>query len=171
MKSAVALCGLALAFALPAAASTEVYGPFSFSVQVKTKPELVHGKFSKALVTGSGNGPFFVQGHHMDRDQLVWNVHKPKGGITLYQGGKLLAKLQVTKGVQYEQDGTTFRSVGFKGRLIGGKFHCSKPDAFLTLDDTNPGHGNTDSFQFGACGSYAEWGGSAPKLTVTLKHH
>src|SRR5262245_40002816 len=154
MKSALALSGAALVLALPAAASTEVAGPFVFSIHVKAKPESVHGKFQRALVTGTGSGSFVVKGHHMDRDQLVWNVHSPKGGITLYQRGRVLAKLRVTKGVQYEKDGSTFRSVGFKGRLFGGRFRCSRPDAFLTLDDTSPGPGNTDRVQFGTCGAF-----------------
>jgi len=170
VKSAVALCGLALLIALPAAASTEVYGPFTFSVKVKSKPELVHGKVTHGLVTGSGSGSFFVHGHHQDRDQVVWNVHKVKGEITLYVGGQLLAKLKLTSGVAYEPDGATFRSLGLKGALRGGVFHCAHADPFLTLDDVSPGPGNTDSFQLGACGRYAEWRGAPAKVSISIKH-
>jgi hypothetical protein len=161
---------MALLLALPAAASTDVYGPFTFTVKVKAHAEQVHGAFSKALVSGSGSGSFFIQGHHMDRDQLVWDVHKVKGEIRLVQGGKTLARLKLTSGVQYETGGPTFRAVGFKGRLLAGKFHCAHPDAYLTLDDVNPGPGNTDSFQLGACGSYADWRGAPAKVSISIKH-
>jgi hypothetical protein len=171
VKSAVALCGLALLFALPAGASTEVYGPFTFSVRVKVKPEIVHGKVPRVLTTGSGSGSFFVQGHFMDRDEIVWNVHKVKGDLTLYQGGKLLAHLRLTGGVGYQPSGKTFRTVGLKGRLVGGgAFHCAHPKAYLTMDDVSPGPGNTDSFQFGACGSYADWRGAPAKVSIFITH-
>ena len=165
-----ALGAAALLLAMPAAATTAVYGPYTYSISVKTKPDDVHGKFPRGLVTGFGTGTFFVQGHHMDRDQLVWNVHRVTGGMTLYQGGKLLAKFAATSGVQFERYGSTSRSVGFKGRLAGsGVFHCAKPAAYLTLDDTDPIHGNTDGFQFGACGSYANFSGRGAKLTISVK--
>jgi hypothetical protein len=167
VKSAVALCGLALLFALPAAASTDVYGQFTFTLEVKAHPEQVHGKFSSALVTGSGSGSFFVQGHHSDRDQVVWGMHKVKGEITLMQGGKTLGRLKLTSGTGYEPDGPTFRSAGFTGRLLAGKFHCARPDAFLTLDDVSPGPGNTDGFQFGACGAYADFRGAPAKVSIS----
>jgi len=170
VKSAVALCGLALLFALPAGAGTEVQGPFTVSMKVKVKPENVHGKIPRVLTTGSASGSFSVKGHHQDRDQIVWDMHKARGEVTLYQGGKLLARMKVTSGVGYEPDGPTFRTAAFKGKLLGGRFHCAHPDAFLTLDDVDPGPGNTDSFQFGACGSYADWRGAPAQVSISVKH-
>jgi hypothetical protein len=170
VKSAAALCGLALVLALPAAASTDIYGPFTFTVKIKAHPEQVHGKMPRGLTIGSGSGSFFVQGHHPDRDQTVWNVHKVKGEITLMQGGKLLARMKLTGSIGYEPDGPTFRTLALKGALLGGRFHCARPKATLTLDDVDTGPGNTDDVRFAACGSYADWRGAPAKVSISIKH-
>jgi hypothetical protein len=138
-------------------------------VKINAKPETIHGKIAHVLTTGSGSGSFFVQGHRQDRDQVLWFVHKVKGEITLQQGGKLLARLKLTGGTGYEPDGPTFRTVALKGKLLGGKFHCARPNAYLTLDDVNTGHGNTDDVRFGACSSYADWRGLPAKVSITVK--